>query len=447
MAVNGPLPLTPRRWRWSHVVLIGVIASALQIVAASRSTTEFTWDSPGYIVPANAIACCGTFDGVDLIAYRGDAGSFPIVIARAETVRTPVYPLILSLSLRFGSIRSAVIAQRVVMVCFAIAFYLFVATEFGGAIGLIAALFIACWPPALDAAGVIMTEAYFAVILALGLAVFLIGWRSQRPVLLALAGLLLGIATLTRPVALYLPIPLVAILLVRRVSMRAIVVFALAAAILPIAWAARNHARAGAFLVSSIEGENLLMYRAAGVLTVSHMTPLHAATALQRQTGYYREAHRIRPALHLQAVSTAARDGIRPDDLTHAILSQYYGRLGMRIILAHPVAYAELATTSFIELYFAPLAMSAARAGMNLSDANITFIPMAIAIFCLAVFGVWRMFKIDRSAAILIATVLAYFTIVSCGPEVEERFLVPYLAVYAVAVAVGIVQLRTLLTR
>jgi hypothetical protein len=164
--------------------------------------------------------------------------------------------------------------------------------------------------------------------------------------------------------------------------------------------------------------------------------------ALQHQFGYHHDAIRMRPALARRAIAAAAHDGIPASALTHAVLSKYYQRLGIRTILEHPLVYAELATSACIELYFEPLATRAASHGMNLTDAVIRFVPLAIVIFAVALFGLVRLWAIQRDAAILLIVVLGYFTVISAGPEANDRFLVPFAPMYATAFAIGLVELK-----
>jgi hypothetical protein len=85
----------------------------------------------------------------------------------------------------------------------------------------------------------------------------------------AVAGLCLGAASLTRPVALYLPLVLVPFFLVTAASRRHVLAFAVAlglSGILPAAWVARNVAVAGIPDLATIGVFNLAHFRAAGVL-------------------------------------------------------------------------------------------------------------------------------------------------------------------------------------
>src|SRR5213076_2012479 len=83
-----------------------------------------------------------------------------------------------------------------------------------------------------------------------------------------LAGLLTGVLVLIRPVAIAYFIVVAAVLLLRRVRARDVVIYAVLAVALPFGWALRNFARTGVFTVSSIGGTNLLLFRAAGTLAI-----------------------------------------------------------------------------------------------------------------------------------------------------------------------------------
>ena len=73
---------------------------------------------------------------------------------------------------------------------------------------------------------------------------------------------------LTRPVAIVYFAVVAVVFALTRVPRRTIALFTAAALVLPLAWAVRNKIEGGDFTVSVIGANNLLMYRAAGVMAI-----------------------------------------------------------------------------------------------------------------------------------------------------------------------------------
>jgi len=240
------------------------------------------------------------------------------------------------------------------------------------------------------------------------------------------AGIVMGAAILCHPIALYLPL-LLLFALFRR-ARRVAVTFFLCAALFPAAWAVRNHHFTGRAIVSSIDGETLLLYRAAGTLAVEHQ---FAVFALQKTFGFYGPALHLRVPLIKQALahSTAAN---------HAQRSREYTRLALAILARHPLEYAELATSAFIELYIENMAIVLADAGEDLPMARLNTIPLSLLLDAFAIAGIVVLWRRNRALAIVVAASLAYFTIVLTGPEVAPRFFVPLLGFFAIATGAGV---------
>ncbi len=133
-----------------------------------------------------------------------------------------------------------------------------------------------------------------------------------------------SIAILTRPIALYLPLVVVAMFLFRHGRLAVLAAFSIAALLAPGTWIVRNYLRSGVATLSSIEGENLLLYRAGGAIVVADKSPQAAVFALQKQFGFYREALHIRRPLLEEAWRDAAAEGHHLDTANHAQLSRYY---------------------------------------------------------------------------------------------------------------------------
>ncbi len=383
------------------------------------------------------------FIDFDPISQSALPGSLPQGPLRPVTFRTPVYPLVLAAFFGLGGgLPGVAVAQHILVVLFSMLMFSFLAPRFGDAIGFVAAVLFGMWPSVVILASLVLTETLSAVLVGFASAAFYVALRNRSVAMMATAGLLFGIATLTRPIVLYLPVVLIVVLLLRRYGARGIVAFAIASSILPAGWAVRNKIESGVATVASVDGENILMFRAAGTIVAKDMPPGRPIFALQQQTGFYRPMLMMRPALARQAIAEAVHDGVPLSQLNHARLSRYYARMGMRVLAAHPITALELSLSAFIELYFDQFASELGH-GMNAVDARLRFVPVAVVLFALAVFGVVSMYRRDPDAGVTLAAILIYFSLISSGPEVEPRFIVPYCPLYATAIAAGAVALVT----
>ncbi len=74
---------------------------------------------------------------------------------------------------------------------------------------------------------------------------------------------------------------------------------------------------------------------------------------------------------------------------------------------------------------------------MHVDEARVVLMPISATILFCAAFGLIDLRATDRDAAWTLAVVLAYFVVLSAGPEVEARFIVPFLPLYASAAGIG----------
>jgi len=383
-----------------------------------ESPTRTTADSQRYLDLAASLRSRHAFVAHDRIAYAVPPGAFAEGPLVPETIRTPLYPLFLAIC---AGITTAVFLQHVIVIAFALILFDVVAREFSVAAGFVAALIFGLMPQMIVAANVVMTEALTGVFVTTSILLLL----RRRAIA---AGIVMGLAILCHPIALYLPLVLL-VTLFRRAKRMAITFF-LCAALFPSAWAARNHHFTGRAVVSSIDGETLLLYRAAGTLAVEHH---FAVFALQEQFGFYG------PALHLR-VPLVKRALAHSTAANHAQRSRDFMRLAFSILLRHPVEYAELAVSALIALFIDNISSLAAEGGENFMGARLHYIPLSLLLDALAIGGIVVLWRRKRTQAILIGTALGYFSVVAAGPDVEQRFLVPLLGVYAMAAGAGMMM-------
>lgn len=430
----------PRQLRsWWYTLVIAIIGVAIHIHAYARHVSPVSHDSGSYVEPAAYLLRDWSFSARDAVAYAAPPRAFNIGPVKPATIRTPLYPLVIALVLAAGgTLRLLVLLQHALAVFVAVALHRFLQRFTSAAASAAAALLCVAHPAVTETANVLQTETIAGALIAAATAAFYVARKRESWGWSAVSGVLLGTAILTRPIVLYLPIALLTLLVVLRSSRRVIAVFAVAAALLPAVWMFRNYDRAGVATVSSIEGENLLLYRAAGALVVARKPPLDAVFALQKQFGFYHEARQMRVPLLEEALRRAEADGRDLKAMNHAQRSRYYASLGLRTLAAHPVAYAEVATSSAIALFIDDYSGIFAARGAHIDAARLLFVPLSLFTLCCVVIGVRRLFSIDGDAAWTLSITLAYFAVFSSGPEVEPRFIVPFLGLYAAAAGIGL---------
>lgn len=385
-------------------VVVFVVALAAHVLYYAASNGDFFYpDSATYLVPAQNLA-----HGLGFVNW----------LHKPETIRTPGYPLFLILT---RTAMATVLLQHLLAALLAVA-VLFAAERWSGSrrVAVIAALLFALDPPTIHYANKVLSETLFAAVF---FAIFL-GVRATKSMRGAVVtGLATGALVLIRPVAI-LWFVVATIFFARR--RRLAIAFTICALILPIAWGLRNRAKTGVFTIASVAGTNMLMYRGAGALAI--MDDYELKDAL-----HDRQNELLEQAEELITRSEHVQD---PNELPHAVQAKYFGALGRKVLLQHPLG-AALITLHGME--------------MNLFDSDwdsimiVSWVPPSIVQmsldaftaleFALAVVGLIAMFRHDRQLAIFAGLTLLYFVVISAGAESEARFRVPFMPLYAITAA------------
>lgn len=217
---------------WRLVCGVGILAMVLRMLAL-------------FLVPEPHLSTNAT------IAYLGGAE----MLVNGKGFGDPEYPLftppfyaicIALLQLAFGASHVAIqILQILLDVCTALLLYLLGRKLFSARIGLYAATMWACYPFAIYATLYIGTETMFAFFLLSFLLLLLHGIERERSEMFALAGIILGLATLTRGTTQFLPIIIPGLWFVWRGTLKswfancALLILSCLVVILP--WSLRNY--------------------------------------------------------------------------------------------------------------------------------------------------------------------------------------------------------------
>ena len=398
------------------VVLL--VAASAHFLYFARAKDFFYPDSFTYLTPARYLV-----KGMGFV-FDEDV---------AETIRTPGYPLILA-----GAIRAKVTAQGVVagqhllsiLVALGAYIWAFVATR-SRPVALMAGLISGTDLLSVHYANKILTETVFTAGLFIVVLMALRTLRSAEdaPFIAPLLGLLCGGLVLVRPAALLYSVVLAVVFLfcLPKARVRITTVFLICALVLPATWAFRNYDRTGVFVVSSLEGTNLLMFRAAGAL------------AMEEQGGF-REAMAVHQAALLERANTILRSryGIDPDDLPHAVASRVYTEVAESVIAHHPAAYARLVLRGIgHNLFESDWQAVGVVSSFSADVLKPIFDGWNALIVLISAAGLISLWKRDREAGVLLLLTIGYFIVIAAGGESEGRFRTPVIPEIAFAAAVG----------
>jgi len=212
--------------------------------------------------------------GYHALALSLGQGCFGVLteagVCLPETGRVPLYPALLAACYAlFGPHPEAAAALQVVLSSATVALaYLLGAAWAGSRVGLLLAALLAVEAGSVLYANQIMAETLFGLVLLASVLAWSRLVREARWQDGLIAGLTLGLATLVRPVSIYLiVVPVLLTLWFRRNSASgrwlAVGALCLGHALVLTPWILRNATQAGSARVSDIQGTNLLFYNAA----------------------------------------------------------------------------------------------------------------------------------------------------------------------------------------
>jgi 4-amino-4-deoxy-L-arabinose transferase-like glycosyltransferase len=348
--------------------------------------------------------------------------------------RTPVYPLFLrGVFDVFGNHYVAVVAVQLVLSVATVAItYLLAGLILPRRYALAAAAALAVDPASIVFSNQMLTETLFALLLTGAMGLIVLARQRDRVAIAAVGGGLLGIAVLTRPVAEYLPfviaVACVAASTARRrsalgVAAAMVLGFALSAG----AWVARNEVETGVPIVSTIDGYNMLQYRAVGALVEDG----EARNLAQHDV-------LVRLAPHLHPGENAAK------------VSRAELRVGLAILADHPVGAVKSWARGEAKLLLGPgrqetallLTGSESVRGPALRRLVVVEYLITIVIVLAGALGILGLLtgRIRAPELWLLAAAAVYLITVSGGPEAYSRFRVPVTPLFVVLGAAALAE-------
>ena len=303
--------------------------------------------------------------------------------------------------------------------------------------GVVAGLLLAVDLPSVTASRLLLTETPFTVLVVAGTAMgvaLVTGERpGARPALLM--GALLAAAALTRPIGLFLVLPVVAWLVVsgrslgwgRGTVVRTIAAFVAAWIVLVGGWQLRNQRALGAPAASDEPVKMLIHVRGIDIIVQRDGLPVEQARARMRSLteaehgeNLSRDERQLRVALRLIAQNPMLFLWTQVRWLPELLLGT--GAAGLSVALG-----LEDATD---------LPHRVARVATSVAPALHLFVLYAGAAWCL-----WRVRAESvsrRAATVLMAGTIVYFIVLSAGPMAYSRFRVPFAPLLAVCAARGL---------
>lgn len=238
---------------WFRATALGLLLSLrllLLIPALENSHAGITTDSIGYMDLAQSLLADGSFDSDE----------------HTETMRTPGYPLFIAAAqwLAGPGVEAVVVAQ--VLLFLGVTGLLFRLGDLtaGRSVAWAAAFLWALNPNSMFWPLVILSETLFATLLVASLLASVLALRRRSMWLILVAGVLLSLAVVVRPIGIYL-VPLWSLVFLVRGARwegwargwRGAAIMCVAGFSLVFAWSARNYAVRGEFFFSKISGSTL----------------------------------------------------------------------------------------------------------------------------------------------------------------------------------------------
>lgn len=425
-----------RGWRLGGVLALALAVrtaiAALGWAMAPGGPLVREPDSPSYIRAAEALAETGRF---------GRPGE-------PELIRTPGYPLLLTIGIWLGHVDAATIALQIALGCLTawLVYRIGLAVFERDDCALAAALVYACEPLSALYCSKLLSETLFTTLTAAAMLCSLRFLRGQRALdLCASAGLVAG-AAFVRPIAYYLPLALVVLYLIwlwkRSESKTRLLVQMLAFVGLAfgplLLWQARNYAVAGYARFSAISDVNLYFYQAAGALAAERGAPIRE---VQRELGYGDDNAYFRLHPEQRDWSQTRRFEFLHDEAAR-IIGEHPGAMlrahlaGVRDMLTDPGTNAYLHFFRSDESEQRPRATAgdasiwarlrrAFREKPRMAATHAALCAILFAYYALAICGAIRCRAWRNARLLFVLAITGYLLALSGGPAAYHRFRLP----------------------
>ena len=419
---------------WIILAVALVLRAALLLGGWRRPERFFTPDSYGYEALGRSMLLRGQFS-------RTADG-------RAEIFRTPGYPAFLAgvYAVSGQSVQAAAAVQIALDVGLCFLVYLLGVRLCSRRVGLIAAAVQAVSPAAVAASVRVLSESLFALLLTGAVLLLVDHFGRARLRTAVLAGVLMGLACLVRPIGLPAAVIAAALLLCRIRQWRSALAFAAALGAILAPWVIRNYARAGYPRLSGVADYNLFAYNAAAVVEADPQMRLDD------------EQRELRKLLQGAPDAWLLND---PDFLRRC------RRAGWKIIAEHPFRSAAIHLRATLNVFLPAATDVLEVAGVTAGGKGTLAVlrregiiaavrhyfggrlwplwlcaPMLLitgAKFAAAAVGAVRHLRLRMGPALWLIFLLAVFFVAAPGPAAHARFRVTIVPLLSLAAGAGIV--------
>ena len=409
-----------------HVLALALLLRTLVPIVgyckAHRVTIFYSPDSASYISAAHEL----------LVHHRFSSPS-----GSPELLRTPGYPLLLTIGLSLGRLEVITIALQVLLSCltvylvYCIAWILFDREQSA----LIAATLYAVEPLSILYSSVLLTETLFTTLIVAWVYFLLRYLRGQNIWDLLVSGVVISASAYVRPISYFVPLVVAACLLVwaldrgEEKDMRALTHISAFLAIsmgLLVVWQIRNWSQTGYRGFSGMSSVNLYFYRAAGVLALKHNV---SVATMAESLGY--DDDRIYFALH-------------PEQRTWSMAQRlnYIHREAVNILLQNPIIYGRLCLNGLCRTIFGPGTIEVLdffgikRAAWFFWIWAGLLLVWQLPYLLLGVMGLCSTHYKRWPVLFLVLSIL-YYVSVAAGPEGYSRFRIPVMPLISVLAGYG----------
>lgn len=373
-------------------------------------------DSPAYAALATTISDRSPYQ----VYANAGPGGFP-----ADLQRPPGYPAFLSLVNPAGKIsrhRTAVV-QCVIGALFVVVVAVMAGQLTNATLGVVAGLFYATdWVSVLHTPMLIPETAYTAV---LGVAVLLFAkaLESERDMLAAIAGAILGIAALTKPAAQVVLLAFFVAWFFKRPRRLRALVFSVTYLSCVLPWMVRNEHKYGVATISAIDVVDLYFYTAEGSL---HSFPVSDFAG---------------NAINADVSSLDRKWQERNLDLIER--RRQMAREALRLITSHWPAVLKQTLIGFVHTCvgtgFVTVSDSLRAPPSRMVRLSLAVFPLGqvCLLWAMAIYGLVNSRHLGRPAAVCIVASIFCILVPASSPLSQSRFRVPAVPFLAVLAAMG----------
>jgi hypothetical protein len=331
--------------------------------------------------------------------------------------RTPVYPLFLAALIRLGGDRLDLflIAQCLLGTVTCLLTGILASRWLSWRCATAASALVALDPNSIVRCVDLRTETLFTLLLIGGAC--LLAWQDKHWCGWALAGLLWSLAALCRPIAIWLWLVALALILIRRHRLIYFLVFLAGFLPLESIWAARNQRLTGHAFISTISTYNMLMYRGAGVEVERTRQPLEVVQ--QQFLGKFGD---IQFFENRENFESRLRN---------------YRTEAVRLLFSAPAVAAKQSIAGWGKILFGPGAHSIDNMLREPEGAprwwSLFYTLELVGVVALSFIGIVRLGR----ESVLLPAIGLYLIVLAGGPESNSRFRVPFTPMLAVLAAAG----------